>query len=187
MSRKVLLLSATILAAAPSCLYAGVRGKPETASGTVVVAGLDVSRTEWSWIFGKVFMPLDGNSRPTSSDQVSAPECELSTLSSPSTCSIPVQSDASSEMMVSSNTWASFIAANYSTRRQNCRVTELDACKTSVITLCTRRVSLASNQLVAEHEWRLPGGKFNPRTSGIGRIRPAVHIGRNRATSADRG
>src|SRR5271155_93654 len=75
-------------------------------------------------------------------------------------------------MMVSSNTCASFIAANYSIRRKNCRVTELDTCKTSVITPCALRVSLASNQFIADHEWRLPGGNSSPRTSGIGRLPP---------------
>ena len=45
MSRRVLLLSAALLAATPSFAPAGelVRGKPETAAGTVVLAGLDLS------------------------------------------------------------------------------------------------------------------------------------------------
>lgn len=45
MSRRVLLLSAAFLAATPSFAPAGelVPGKPETASGTVVLAGLDLS------------------------------------------------------------------------------------------------------------------------------------------------
>jgi UrcA family protein len=45
MSRRVLLLSATFLAATPSFAPAGelVPGKPETAAGTVVLAGLDLS------------------------------------------------------------------------------------------------------------------------------------------------
>jgi len=45
MSRKALLLSAALLAAAPSFAPASepVPGKPETAAGTVVLAGLDLS------------------------------------------------------------------------------------------------------------------------------------------------
>jgi len=45
MSRKILLLSAALLAAAPSFAPAAERvsGKPETASATVVLAGLDLS------------------------------------------------------------------------------------------------------------------------------------------------
>jgi UrcA family protein len=45
MSRRVLLLSAAFLAATPSFAPAGelVPGKPETATGTVVLAGLDLT------------------------------------------------------------------------------------------------------------------------------------------------
>jgi UrcA family protein len=47
MSRRVLLLSTAFLAATPSFAPAGglVPGKPETAAGTVVLAGLDLSTT----------------------------------------------------------------------------------------------------------------------------------------------
>ena len=47
MSRKVLLLSAALLAATPGFAPAGelVPRKPETVAGTVVLAGLDLSTT----------------------------------------------------------------------------------------------------------------------------------------------